>query len=132
MTVDYLLNNRSNYRSKTVTVRGEIKDTYHGLLMCDENGEPCISINLLENVSPNIELEQDFMYEEFKNLSLSVGSVQRTLGKAKLFATLRGRVHMETISSSGKEVTIQDPLDIRVESWFVLQEVLKIEIKAVN
>ena len=130
MTVDYLLNNRSEYLSKIITVQGSIFNNYHGLFMCDENGEPCIRIFQPEDMSssPKIDLVHDFMYEEFINLSLGKGSVDRTIGEAKLFATLRGYFNTETYTISGEEINVQNPSDIHVRSYFVLDKVIKIEI----
>jgi len=133
MTVDHLINNASKYASKIVDVRGEIIMDYHGRTLCDAKGAPCLFVILPEDVvpKPDFELEKDHMYEEYERLSSEIGLVQKKLGKAELFATLRGRFDIFTLLPNGKEVIAQNAKKgSLVRCRFVLQKVLKIDVRA--
>jgi len=135
LTVDHLINSSSNYASKIVTVRGEIVMDYHGPTLCDESGSPCFFVVLPERVFPNPEfvLDKDHAYEEYLRLSLEIGSIQRTLGKAQLFATLRGRFDNYDLLPNGKEVIVQNPpKGSLVRRRFVLQKVVKLDVRRLN
>jgi hypothetical protein len=115
-----------------VDVRGEVVMDYHGRTLCDQKGTPCFFVVLPEDIAPkpDFKLEKDRQYEEYERLSIEIGSVQRSLGKAKLFATLRGRFDVLDLLSNGSKVIAQHPKKgSLVEVRFVLRKVLKLDIQ---
>jgi len=145
-SVDQLFEN-SEHVLQIADVRGEIFNEYHGVRLCNPEGSLCIPVASHENVylpddslKPNFELEEDYLYKMYKDLSIKIGDVQRRLGNARLFATLRGRFERYTYSDDGKEVLIDpkmvfDPVEdfefiTRIRGIrFVLQKVLELDIR---
>jgi hypothetical protein len=135
LTVSDLISRPAKYASRILDVRGEIIMDYHGPTLCDESGTPCFFVILPENVfpRPDFDLEKDHTYEEYERLSIEIGSVQRTLGKAKLFATLRGRFDQYNLLPNGKEAIVQNPQKgSLVRCRFVLERVLNLDVRKLN
>jgi len=134
ITMDELRSDLSKYESKLVDVTGEVILKNQGTDLCGENEYHCLFICLPEyvNPKPSFKLRKDRLYEEFDDLSGKIGLVQRSLGKAKLMATLRGQVYYyipaETVEE--EDVFFEHPPD---RSWiqprFVLQRVLKLDVQ---
>ena len=133
LTVDDLLNHGATYKSKTVDVRGEIIMDYHGPVLCNAKEEGFfIVLPVAVFPKPVFRLEADYNYGEYRRLCIEIGSVQRTLGKAKLFATLRGRYDLYTVTSqvNGKEVfDYNPPMGTLARHRLVLQRVLNLEVQ---
>ena len=126
LPVDQVRDN-PEYISKILDMRGEIVVEYHGTKLCSPEGTHCFFID------PVSELEKDYLYEIYDKLSGEIGLVQKKLGKAKLFATLRGRPEYYIYSEDGEEEIIKnfeedDERLIRVR--FVLHKVLELDIRA--
>ena len=81
---------------------------------------------------PSFKLHKDRFYYEFDDLSGKIGLVQRSLGKAKLMATLRGQVYyyIPAENVDEEDLFVEHPPD---RSWFqsrfVLQRVLKLDVQ---
>ncbi len=108
---------------------------YHGPTLCDETGSSGIFVIPPERITPkpDFELVRDSMYEKYEHLAIEIGSVQRTLGKAKLVGTLRGKYYLVTGSLHGQVTVYQkpDPL-IQPQHRFVLQKVLNLQIQKIE
>jgi hypothetical protein len=133
ISVDELIDNTAKYASKIVDVQGEIIMDYHGPILCDpkENG---VFVRLPDSIfpTPDFKLEKDHLFDEYERLSIEIGLVQKRLGKAKLFATLRGRYELFESLPNGKEVTIQDPKGSLVQHRFVLQRILELHVQTIQ
>ena len=135
LSVDQLVRDSTKYVSKIVDVKGEIKMDYHGPVLCDEKGTPCFYVVRPENVASKADfaLVQDPMYEEYERLYINIASIQRTLGKAMLLGTFRGRFDNYILMSNGKETIVQNPGDrSSVRCRFVLQRVLELNIRSME
>ena len=137
ITMDELRSDLSKYESKMVDVTGEVIVEYHGTALCDESEYHCLFIILPEYVSPqpSFKLRKDRVYGEFDELSREIGLVQRSLGKAKLMATLRGQVYyyIPAENVDEEDVFVERPPDISwVQTRFVLQRVLKLDVQALT
>jgi hypothetical protein len=135
LTVEQLIDERYKYASRILDVRGEIVMDYHGPALCDESGTPCFFVIPSENIvpKPDFELHKDHLYEEYRQLSIKIGLVQKKLGKAKLLVTLRGRFDNYILLPNGEEVVVKNPKkESAVRCRFVLQRVLKLDVQKLN
>ena len=133
ITMDELRDNLSKYESKLIDVTGEVIVEYHGPALRDEDKSFYLFIMSPEYVSPKprFKLREDRLYDEFEDLSREVGLVQRSLGKAKLMATLRGQIYYFA-KESGNEM-VEHPPDISwIQTRFVLQRVMKLDVQALT
>jgi hypothetical protein len=132
ITVEELVTNHSKYATQFVDVRGEIVWDFHGPTLCDLNGSFGVFVIPPENINPkpDFELARDSMFQKYERLAMEIGSVQRTLGKAKLFGTLRGKYYLVTGSLHGTVDIYQkpDPLT-QPQHRFVLQKVLDLQVQ---
>jgi len=137
LTVDQLRSNRE-YASQIVDVWGEVIEDYHGTTLCNPKGDSGFFI-VLPGSEEDFKLEEDYLYEKYKNLSIEIGLVQKKLGNARLFATLRGQLEYYTYSDDGEEIIVINPNkspfdDIDDEDFsprvrFLLQKVLELDIR---
>jgi hypothetical protein len=132
ITVNYLIDNSFKYASRMVNVRGEIVMDVHGPALSNGNGTAGFFVVLPESIypKPSFELQKDFMYEEYYRLSIEIGDVQKRLGKAKLFGTLRGRFDAYIELPDGEEVIVRNPEKSTSARYrFVLQRVNELDIQ---
>lgn len=73
---------------------------------------------------------RDEMFQKYEKLAIEIGSVQKTLGKARLIGTLRGKYYLVTGSLHGIVDIYQktDPLT-QPQHRFVLQRVLDLQVQ---
>lgn len=133
LTVDQVRDN-PEYASQIIDMRGEVITEYHGAKLCGQEETPCFFVVLPIKGDPEqgFELEEDYLYEKYEDLSGEIGLVQKRLGTAKLFATLRGMPEYYIYTDDEEELIIKDFKDaddrlIRVR--FVLQKVLELDIR---
>ena len=126
LSVDQVRGN-PEYISKIVDIRGEVIVEYHGTALCGQEETLCFFID------PVSELEEDYLYEIYDKLAGEIGLVQKKLGKAKLFATLRGRPEYYIYSDDGEEEIIksfEEDDDRLIRVRFVLHKVLELDIRS--
>ena len=133
LTVDQVRDN-PEYASQIVDMRGEVIVEYHGAMLCGHEGTPCFFVVLPIKGDPEqgFELEEDYLYKKYEDLSIEIGLVQKKLGTAKLFATLKGMPEYYTYSDDEEEVIIKDfkeEDDRLIRVRFVLQKVLELDIR---
>jgi hypothetical protein len=132
ITLEELVTNHSKYATQFVDVRGEIVWDYHGLTLCDEDGKLGVFVIPPERVNPkpDFELIRDSMFYKYEDLAIKIGSVQKTLGKAKLIGILRGKYCFVTGDLHGTVdiYKITDPIAAR-QHRFVLQKVLDLQVQ---
>jgi hypothetical protein len=134
ITVEELVTNDSKYATKFVDVRGETVLDYHGPVLQEEDGSLGVFVVSPERVNPkpDFELVRDSMFQKYENLVIEIGSVQKTLGKATLIGTLRGKYYLVTGDLHGIVDVYQkpDPL-VQPQHRFVLQKVLNLEVQTI-
>jgi hypothetical protein len=134
ITMDDFFDDPSKYAFKIVDVRGEIQMDYHGPVLCDAQGNGFF-IKEPDSISPKPDfgLEKDHLYDEYERLSMEVGSVQGTLGKAKLLVTLRGRFEFFQLLPDGIVVIPPHPENgPLIRKRFVLQRVLRLDVQSLQ
>jgi hypothetical protein len=135
ITVEELVTNHSKYATQFVDVRGEIVWDYHGPTLCEPNGSFGIFVIPPESINPkpDFELIRDSLFQQYESLAMEIGSLQRTLGKAKLFGTFRGKYYLVTGSLHGTVDVYQkpDPLT-QPQHRFVLHKVLDLQVQKVD
>ena len=76
---------------------------------------------------------RDAMFHKYEKLAMEIGSVQRTLGKAKLLGTLRGKYYLVTGALQGTVDIYQKPdLITQPQHRFVLQKVLDLQVQNID
>jgi hypothetical protein len=130
LTVDQLIDESPKYASKIVDVRGEIAMEYHGPVLENANGTLGVFVVLPDNIDIEIgfELQQDYLYEEYKRLYNEIGLFQKKLGEARLFATLRGKYIL--LSNDQEIIRPNHNNGSLVRKRFVLQRVLELDIQS--
>lgn len=134
ITMDSFFDVPSKYAFKIVDVRGEVMMDYHGRVLCDQRGNGFF-ITKPEDVfpKPDFKLEKDHLFDEYERQSIEVGDVQRTLGKAKLLVTLRGRFEFYQLLPDGKVVIPPHPENgPLIRKRFVLQRVLDLHVESMQ
>jgi hypothetical protein len=133
-TVNQLFDNRFQYASMILDVRGELIDDYHGKMLCGENEEHCFLIYPPEAV-PNQEFKtvKDSLYQKFVDLDIPMDRESRKRDEGKIFATLRGRFETYTLTKNWKPIVIRNakPGDITY-CRFVLKRVLALDIRTIK
>jgi hypothetical protein len=134
ITIDDVFNDPSKYAFKIVDVRGEIQMDYHGPVLCDAQGNGFFIKNPDEvSPKPGFELKRDYRFDEYERLSIEVGSIQRTLEKARLLATLRGRFEYFQMLSDGKVIMPLHPkYGSLTHKRFVLKRVIELHTESMQ